>query len=704
MSLTKPIRRTAASNSSDVVVENVEPKAQPGGPPSWLVALAIGLAGAVLSLGLVGLVLADAAAYSAPLAFGLGGLLFVGLLMLLKPALGTPRTTRSAHIVAVIAVVFIGAGALWNSANVSEHVLINRDAGAYVNAGRWIARDGSLEVRAKARAFKGPNALQFPDVGMLSKRRRPLRQQFHAAHLVPALLAEAHAIGGDRGMLQIPPILGGIALLEFLILAWRLFRNPIFALVATIAFGLMLPQVWFSRDAYSEIVAQILLFAALFLLIDRRMMPPWRAALGAGLFLGAIQATHVDAALLFLGIPILFAVAFLRASTDEERRAVRASNLVLVAGLAVGCVVGFTDLVYRSNRYWNSKWNNERTLLILMAVSALGSYLLVKLWPRLSKLGARVSLNVISWIGFAVVIVAALGAWFVRPATMPWHRVSLVSLQLDGQLVNRFITAKYEMSMWWMSWYLGPITVLAAIVGGACLARELLRGRRFYAIAPTLILLPGTVAYLWHAHAYADHPWVLRRYLTGAFPLFMLLAVGLAQCLWQGRTRLARVGAAVIVAAAVAFPLYTIIPVRSMREQGGYLAAVHDVCRTIGPRAYVVVAASLTQMASPDVREEWMPQTLRSFCGATVGTLYVGTRRSDLQAIQRVIAKQKRPLFLVASGPSTISALAPTAHFIPGPTATNRRFLTQTFSHAPASYETQTLPIAVAKLQTDDVG
>jgi hypothetical protein len=233
-------------------------------------------------MGFVGLVLADAGEYTPVLAFGVGALLLVGFIALLVPALAAPSATpRSAHVVAALGVVFIASVCLWNGANHSEHVLINRDAGAYVDAGRWIARNGTLEVRAKAGPFRGQNAPQFPDIGMGRARKVPLELQFHASHLLPALLAEAYALGGDQGMFALPAWLGAIALLEFFVLAWRLFRHPFFALVAVAALAVMLPEVSFARDAYTEIPTQIFVFGALALLVDKRLLPHWRVALGA---------------------------------------------------------------------------------------------------------------------------------------------------------------------------------------------------------------------------------------------------------------------------------------------------------------------------------------------------------------------------------------------------------------------------------------
>ena len=109
---------------------------------------------------------------------------------------------------------------------------------------------------------------------------------FQFAHLLPALLAQAHVLGGDRLMFAATPMIGGVALLAFFVAAWRLLRNPFVALAALVSFAFLLPVVSFSRDSYSEIPMQLLVFTALWILTDRVPFLRPRVAFVAGLFLG----------------------------------------------------------------------------------------------------------------------------------------------------------------------------------------------------------------------------------------------------------------------------------------------------------------------------------------------------------------------------------------------------------------------------------
>jgi len=103
--------------------------------------------------------------------------------------------------------------------------------------------------------------------------------------------------------------------------------------------------------------------------------------------------------------------------------------------------------------------------------------------------------------------------------------------------------------------------------------------------------------------------------------------------------------------------------------------------------------------ASPDVREDWMPQALRSWCGATVAMLALDI---DTQPRLLHLADQwstgDRKLFVVALGPAPIQQVLPDAHIMLLPTVVNRHLLEQSFDHRPSNYELQSFTMAIAEL------
>ena len=316
-------------------------------PPPWLRLLALASAAGVLCFGAVGLLLAVNGWYRPALAFPLGTVVWVAVLVLAWPAL-VPKlaVSREAHVYAAIGVGAILAITAWNATFASQHVLINRDGGSYANSARWIARDGSLTVSPRVGPFAPDTKLKFDQFGVYQMPDGTLQFQF--AHLLPAVLAEAYAIGGDAGLFHAAEVLGGIALLAFYLLAWRLFRRPLFALAAMLALAFIIPQISFSRDSYSEIPSQILLFTALWLLVSPRIVPSWRVALTSGLFLGALEAIRIDALVFLIGVPVFLAVAWLRAEDRVARRTLLVSMAAFVGGLVPGMALGLVDLTRHS--------------------------------------------------------------------------------------------------------------------------------------------------------------------------------------------------------------------------------------------------------------------------------------------------------------------------------------------------------------------
>ena len=194
--------------------------------------------------------------------------------------------------------------------------------------------------------------------------------------------------------------------------------------------------------------------------------------------------------------------------------------------------------------------------------------------------------------------------------------------------------------MVWMSWYLGPFTIAAAIIAAALLARAVLRRRWLDALAGRRVAGPASALYLWRASAYPDQVWVERRYLDSALPLITVLAFGLVVALARWRPgavprAVPMIAAAALGVVAVAAPIRAVAPVRNMTEQRGNLGAIEDACRIIGPRAAVVV------LRSPVNRVDLTaPQTLRGWCGADVAVM--NPKTPDTAALARLAAAWSR--------------------------------------------------------------
>jgi len=215
-----------------------------------------------------------------------------------------------------------------------------------------------------------------------------------------------------------------------------------------------------------------------------------------------------------------------------------------------------------------------------------------------------------------------------------------------------------------------------------------------------VVLVPGSLVYLWKASAVPDHVWVMRRFLVSAFPTLVLLGVGLASQLWRARFRdahavVTRVIAIAVAVAAVAYPLYTVIGVRSMSEKQGFLAVIDDGCHALGPRAAVVVVESKTA----PLFDDWVPQALRGWCGAEVAISRGNAATSD--SLARLASGWKargRTLFVVAASSDAIRAVLPAAQLTATRTAVDSHMLQQTLTHRPRGYRAEAFSMVLASV------
>jgi hypothetical protein len=676
------------------------------GPPGWLRVAAFVPAAAVLGFGSVGLLLAINGWYRPAVVFPLGGVAWLLIVWLARPAFATPSratVSREARVCATVGVVAIVAITAWNMSNVSEHVLIDRDGGSYANTGRWIARDGSLSVKPRVGPFAQEPTVGFDSAAVFQMPDGSLQFQF--AHLLPVMLAESYSIAGNSGLFHTPELLGGIALLAFFVLAWRLLRRPLFALSAVLALAFILPEVSFSRDSYSEIPSQILLFTALWLLVTPRVLPRWRVAFAAGLFLGALEAVRIDAIVFLIGVPVLCAVAWLRSPAAERRPVTLPSIIALGAGIAPGLALGLVDVVRHSGNYYTDLRSDVRKLSLASLASAGACIVGVTLWRFAYPYIRSLPWKVLSTAAAVGVAVSGFATWAFRPRLqiVRGDGRAIVGLQKTEHVAVDATRLYFERSMSWMSWYLGPLTLALAIVGAALLVRALLRGRMLRTVSALAVLVPGSLLYLYKARAVPDHVWVTRRFLVSALPALLLLGIGMAAYL-AGLSRAtrgwraARAGAVVAAIVAVAFPLYTVVGVRSMAEETGYVKLVNQVCDDIGPRAAVVVIES----SRADGIDDWIPQALRGWCGAEVGVTRGKANGDALRRLARDWRAQGRTMFVASSSYGYVQQTLPDAKIEATRRAVNHKLLEPTLTHRPNEYTSQSLAVVVASVPLEE--
>jgi hypothetical protein len=658
--------------------------------PRWVRVITLVSTLVIASFGAVGLLLADLGAYKPFLVLILGLALFIFLYRHSRRVLTIDgEVTTTQRVCASIAVGLSGVTAIWNASNASQHAQINRDGGIYLNAGKWIATHGTLDLQPFAGPFAGPyigHPLAAASAGM---KQHGSHLEFEISHMLPAIFAEAKNIGGNNLMFLTVPILSGFALLAFYLLATRLLAHPVAALGATATLAFLMPQVSFSRDSTTEIPIQVLLFTALWLLCDRRTLRAPGPAFVAGLLLGLVQAMHVDGLAFLVGLPAVFAVTWLN-TRQPRRQQVRRGILWATVGVGAGAVLGAFDL-YRWDRYYLSVvGKNIAQLVVVVAVAIVAAAVAVLLLrrPQVFATFKRIRPRVAYGAG-VLGLVGGFGAWFVRPLIQHTHAgfnptVAFVQklnhLPIDG-------TKRYaENSVRWISWYVGPITLTIAIIGAAVLAVALVRGTlRLPTQLATFMFAPPALLYIWKPSITPDHVWAARRFLPAVFPALILVTFAVLCTFalapgykFSGQRRSAAV---VLAVATVVFPVLTIRNVSQMTEQRGLFPVITKACKILGPDGAVVI---LKENGSVVYLSD--PQTFRSFCNVPV-TIMNGPPNAGL--LHKLAARWKsagRRLYVVAALPQTIRRVFPNADLQLTGGRTNPHFLEQTLTRRPTTY------------------
>jgi hypothetical protein len=598
------------------------------------------------------------------------------------------RSTRTATPAAAGALALAIGSAVFNVSHDAQHVLIDRDPGAYIATGRWLATHHSLVFRADPGPFHHVPGLYFSSPAIYGHGRT----HFQFSHLLGVLLAEARWVGGDHFMFALTPLLGALSILLFYAFATRLVR-PVFALVAATALAVNVVQVHFSRDAYSEILQQLVLLGSLWLVSSARLDA--RRALFAGVLLGSTVAARVDGPLYLAAIPVLVGLVVAR-SRDGRARADAdgiGTDTVgpFVLGVAIVTLLAIADVWIRVPEY--ARYIGLRVVLQYVGLAA-ATGIAVLLGRSAHRWHRRATTR--RWLptaAGAVVAAALFAMWFIRPyvQTVRGKQITLVEqIQRLDHLASDPSRHYYESSLRWHAWYLGPPLLLVAIVGVAYAIRSTLRhGSIGRWLLLTTFGATGAV-YLWNANITPDQLWIMRRYLPIGIPAFVLFAVMVMQWIASRYGRVGVSAAVVLAVAAIAWPLSATLPVRDETTQPGMLGAINATCRALGPHAAVIVARG------SDAFHVEVPQTLRSFCEVPVAQAHDSFDPAGYSVLARRWKAAGRTLQIVGDTPESVAAVLPGLRPRVIASVTNRRALEQTLDRPPRHYTTTVFSFAIA--------
>lgn len=570
---------------------------------------------------------------------------------------------------------------VWTGATHSEQVLPRRDSASYLQATIYLAETGSRPVAIDPGTIGGPQTLAEDGLtleapafyGTGSPDDPAVQPQFMPGPAVAYSLP--WWAGGASATLWAPAVAGGLALLALGLLVARTI-SPWAAAPAAVLVGACFPWLHTARSTYSEPLAALTLgagFLALTLLVraaeDARpgsAPQEWtrRAALLAGALVGGTSIVRIDALReTMLLIPV--AALLLARGRGWARPLLVGALATTLAGFAVAGVMSW--------RYLGEIGSSLVPLVGLVVLMSLGCWGLLRLSRRGLSSPAWLSAHCPALLAGSVLLVGVLLA--LRPLVLVTRQdprdpgaMYVARMQAELGLPVDGGRTYAEHSVDWLAWWVGPATLVIALVTLTVLAHALGRwwtqGGSLPSWGAALVVATGsTVLTLVRPGITPDHPWADRRLLV-ALPLALVLALAGAvwAAAWTRRRRGSLAGGAVLAALLAVTAVPTALatwPHRSERVEQGGLAAAATYCAALRPDDVV--------LAVDDWAVNHWTQVTRGMCGvpalATTGRLrddpgrvLAAAQRLD----ERVRARGGRVLLVAHREPQTLERLGAT--------------------------------------------
>ena len=564
----------------------------------------------------------------------------------------------------LLGTVAVAAGfAVWQWMENSPQFIVSRDPGAFAQFAYWIADHGSLPIPTSAAAFGGAHpGLAFASFGFAA----------HGGAVVPGLapglpivLAAGMWAHGVSGAIALSPLIGALAILAVGGLTARL-AGPQWAPAGALLLAITVPEIYTSRSAFSDTLAQALLFGGLCLVVDsfssRRRIT--LASLG-GLALGL--TVLAGPSFLLVVLPVIVVAGALLAGR-------RPQAIPLAAGWLAGVIVGLATDVGLDAPALSTTTPSFRIIGALaggLAVVTAAGVTIALVGPARRRARKLLAARPLRWLpeaGATLVILAGIGL-VIRPYLQKVHGPAspyVAALQrLEGLPVDpgRLYS---ESSLYWVIWYLGVPALLLGLIGLAMVTRMCLRalitwrdptGEARSWVLPASIIGWGLFAVLWQPGTVPDQPWASRQLVPVVLPGLIVLAVwvaawmiSLAHARGAGRTAVVLATACFVVAmgvpaAAITFGIALSQPADpatrlalsglAFRTTGaGEVAAVEQLCGAIPPHSSVVLLDKVAARA--------FAQVIRGTCGVPAG-IVTSTAPGNVSAIIGGIERRGPP-------------------------------------------------------------
>lgn len=572
-------------------------------------------------------------------------------------AIATTRALRprgaADHRAALVAVGLVVAFFAFAGVFHSEHLLRDRDPAVYITTGRSIARTHELRPRTQTGPFAAPV------YGNPARRYEP-----GFFPMLSVLLALGWSIGGDLGLLLVGPLLGALGLLALYALASRVLDTRL--ALPVLAFSIVGPfQLWFARDAYSELVVQLVVLGGLWLFLEALQYGRGAIAAIAGGVVASSAYARIDALAILVGVLVLVAVEWVRCESDPSPERARRVVAAFTGALVVTTLVALVITHHVARRYIDSLGGEYRQLVGAFAAAIAGVIAVAIVHRTRPGLGRWFTATKAPF-GAAVAAATAMFAWAYVARPDPERDLAVVAV---GRPVTTALRAAinnwhYSRSLHWFSAYIGVVGLVVAFVGFVVLAARARRGSRA-AAAVFFVVIPVAVLYLARPSIQAGQPWAMRRYLPVVLPGLSIAIVVALLAGWDAAHRARGAPAQRAAAAAVAVvTLLVVVPTAAnalpfvhARMQHGAQAAIDDIC-------HVARAESAVLVYGGHYLDVELPQVLRAFCGVPTAS----SNSVDLPQLARQWHAAGKRLLVATAVPRTVLDRAPgstiVGHFV----------------------------------------
>jgi hypothetical protein len=649
--------------------------------PRWFTVALTGALVFVGTAGLSGIALLIVHAYQPLAVFGVATSAAVGsAFVVARTSERNSAASRGPAIAAVgVALIFFAITGVLHS----EHLLTERDPGVYMNNGRSIAGRHTLTPVVRSGPF---DDLKFV-VSSQGFFQAAGQQEQWFVPMLPVLLALGWSAGGYTGLFAVGPLLGALGLLVCYALCARLV-GPRWALLAPVLLAINPLQTWFARDAYSELVVQVVALGGIWLYLEARAVVSARTAGISGVLIATGVLARFDALAIVACLVGFAALEWTRCDDAERphvmRQVVAAFGLVLL-GATLYCSL-MTYTTSRSYLDWHGSSTRPLHFMLLASVA------LATVWVVAHRLRAGFGRRLAQArspfaIGCVLVVAACVWAYVWRPSD-PAAAFSLSKISVAVPNYQAWVSAHWSWSMrWFVDWF-GISAVILGVLGFLILSRRALRGN-VAATVVVVVAVPLAILYLWRPSVAPDQPWAMRRFLPVVIPGLVIAVVIALHGLMgfasgfpeRGRRMAAYLVVFALALAAITQSAVAAAPLVDARAQHGAAQAVKKVCNELPANAAVLVYPA-------SFLDNEMAQTIRGFCEVPTAAAPIEPDL-DIASLARAWSKAGRGLYVLTTSPGKLVSATANAAVVLHLEIDDRYDPQYTYRVRPGRYEPQ---------------